>query len=113
MNKGQIILTLALTLGAASAVWAQGDEPPASSPVPAFGPDNPAPPASQNPPISAIDEPGLEPHAAPESFLLPGLHVSESLDSNVGNSLGGSSFSTVTRGLGSLTLQKLDRKSVV
>ena len=107
MNKGQIILTLALTLGAASAASAQGDEPPASSPVPAFGQDNPAPPVSQNPPISAIDEPGLEPHAAPESFLLPGLHFSESLDSNVGNNLGGSSFSTVTRGLGSLTLQKL------
>ena len=27
MNKGQIILTLALTLCAASAAWAQGDEP--------------------------------------------------------------------------------------
>ena len=30
------------------------------------------PPVSENPPISAIDQPGLEPHAAPESFLLPG-----------------------------------------
>jgi hypothetical protein len=107
MNKGQIILTLALTLYVASVAWAQGDEPPAPAPAPAFGQDNPAPTVSENPPISAIDAPGLEPHAAPESFLLPGLHFSESLDSNVGNSLGGSSFSTVTRGLGSLTLQKL------
>jgi hypothetical protein len=62
---------------------------------------------SENPPISAIDQPGLEPHAAPESFLLPGLHLSESLDSNVGNTLGGSSVGTVSRGMGSLTLQKL------
>jgi hypothetical protein len=111
MKKGQIILTLTLSLFAASVAWAQGDEnqAPAPSPVPAFGQENPAPPVSENPPISAIDQPGLEPHAAPESFLLPGLHFSESVDSNVGNSLGGSSTSTVTRGLGSLTLQKLWR----
>src|SRR6202035_5515025 len=107
MNKGQIILTLALTLFVASAAWAQGDEPPAPPPAPAFGQDNPAPTVSENPPISAIDQPGLEPHAAPESFLLPGLHFSESVDSNVADTLGGSSVSTVTRGLGSLTLQKL------
>jgi hypothetical protein len=109
MNKGLIILTLTLTVSAASAAWAQSDQnqPPASSPAPAFGQDNPAPAVSENPPISAIDLPGLEPHAAPESFLLPGLHFSESVDSNVANTLGGSSVSTVTRGLGSLTLQKL------
>src|SRR5260370_52435 len=91
MNKGHIILPLTLTLCAASAAWAQGDEPPAPSPAPAFGQDNPAPPVSENPPLSAIDQPGLEPHAAPESFLLPGLHASESVDSNVGGTLGRSS----------------------
>lgn len=109
MNRGHIILTLTLTVCAAGAAWAQSDQsqPPASPPVPAFGQDNPAPTVSENPPISAIDQPGLEPHAAPESFLLPGLHFSESVDSNVGNELGGSSISTVTRGMGSLTLQKL------
>jgi hypothetical protein len=109
MNKGHIILTLTLSLFAASVASAQSDQnpPPAPPPVPAFGQENPAPTVSENPPISAIDQPGLEPHAAPESFLLPGLHFSESVDSNVGDSLGGSSVSTVTRGLGSLTLQKL------
>jgi len=109
MNKGPMILTLALSLFAASAAWAQGDEnqPPAPSPVPAFGQENPAPTVSENPPISAIDQPGLEPHAAPESFLVPGLHFSESVDSNVANTLGGSAVSSVSRGLGSLTLQKL------
>jgi hypothetical protein len=109
MNRGQIILTLTLTLFAASAAWAQGDEnqPPVPAPVPAFGQENPAPSVSENPPISGIDQPGLEPHAAPESFLLVGLHFSESVDSNVGDQLGGSSTSSVTRGLGSLTLQKL------
>jgi hypothetical protein len=107
MNRGHIILTLTLSLFAASVAWAQGEENQQPAPAPALGQETPAPPVSENPPISAIDQPGLEPHAAPESFLLPGLHVSESADSNVANSLGGSSFSTVTRGLGSLTLQKL------
>jgi hypothetical protein len=109
MNKGQIVLILTLSLFSASAAWAQSDQgqAPAPSLVPAFGQDNSAPPVSENPPISAIDQPGLEPHAAPESFFLPGLHFSESVDSNVGNTLGGSSTGTVTRGLGSLTLQRL------
>ncbi len=109
MKNGQIILTLTLTLFLASVAWAQGDEnqPPAPSPVPAFGQENPAPTVAENPPISAVDQPGLEPHAAPESFLLPGLHFSESVDSNIGNTLGESKTGAVTRGLGSLTLQKL------
>src|ERR1039458_1760632 len=109
MSKGLIMMTLALTLIGVGVAWAQSDQnpPPAPPPVPAFGPENPVPAVSENPPISAIDQPGLEPHAAPESFLLPGLHFSESVDSNVGNTLGGSSIGSVTRGLGSLTLQKL------
>jgi hypothetical protein len=109
MNRGQIILTLALSLFAGSVAWAQNDQnqPPAPSPVPAFGQENPVPSVSENPPISAIDQPGLEPHAAPESFLLPGLHFSQSVDSNVGDTVGQSSLGSVTRGLGSLTLQRL------
>ena len=109
MKKGQIMMTLALTLIGASVAWAQSDQnpPPAPAPVPAFGQDTPVPAVTENPPISAIDQPGLEPHAAPESFVLPGLHFSESVDSNAENALGQSSVSTVTRALGSLTLQKL------
>jgi hypothetical protein len=108
MKKGQIILTLTLGLFAASVAWAQ-EEQPAPSPVPAFGQETPTPAVTENPPISAIDQPGLEPHAAPESFLMTGLHFSESVDSNVADTLGGSSTSSVTRGLGSVTLQKLWR----
>jgi hypothetical protein len=109
MSKGQILITLTLSLLSVGVARAQSDEnqTPVPTPVPAFGQENPAPPISENPPISAIDEPGLEPHAAPESFLLPGLHFSESLDSNAANTVGGSSTGLVTRGLGSLTLQKL------
>ena len=107
-KTAHIILTLTLSLCGSSVAFAQDqDNQQPASPAAAFGQDNPAPTVSENPPISAIDQPGLEPHAAPESFLLPGLHFSESVDSNVQDSLGGSSVGTVTRGLGSLTLQKL------
>src|ERR1700734_2785504 len=107
MNKGHIITTLALILMGVSVAWAQGDQtqPPAPPPVPASGQKNPAPEVTENPPISAVDQPGLEPHAAPESFLLPGLHFSESVDSNAENQLGRISVSPVERVLGSLTLQ--------
>src|SRR3984957_20698331 len=109
MSKGQITMVLTLFLLSVGVAWAQSDEnpPPAPPPVPAFGQENSTPPVSENPPISAIDQPALEPHSAPESFLLPGLHFSESVDSNAGDTLGGSTVSPVTRGLGSLTLQKL------
>ncbi len=44
---------------------------PETPPAPAFGQENPPPPVSENPPISGIDQPGLEPHAAPLSYLQP------------------------------------------
>src|ERR1700685_4681155 len=105
MSKCQITLILTLTLLSVGVAGAQSDEnpPPAPPPAPAFGPENLAPQVSENPPLSAIDQPGLEPHAAPESFFLPGLHFSESLDSNAENALGESSVSPITRALGSLT----------
>jgi hypothetical protein len=106
MNRSHIILTLILSLFAAGTAWAQSDQP-AVVPASGVGQNDPVPTVIENPPISAIDQPGLEPHVAPESFLLPALHFSESIDSNVGDTLGGSSVSTVTRGLGSLTVQKL------
>jgi hypothetical protein len=80
---------------------------PETPPAPAFGQDNPPPPVSENPPISGLDQPGLEPHAAPLSYLQPGAHLTESADSNIANTLGGSSLHSVTRALGSLTLQRL------
>ncbi|MFZ0759031.1 MAG: hypothetical protein WAM69_03695 [Candidatus Sulfotelmatobacter sp.] len=118
MNKGHtIILTLTLTLFAASAAWGQdnsgqqsGGATPDSNPqqpVPAFGQENPAPPNDENPPISGLDVPNLEPHAAPLSYLQAGAHVSESVDSNIENALGGSNLNTITRALGSLQLERL------
>jgi hypothetical protein len=106
MNKGLIIWILAWMVIAGSFASAQDEQPtpPAAS---ASGQESSEPSGSENPPISAVDEPSLEPHSAPESFLLPGLHFSESIESNVGNTPGGNGVAPVTRGLGSLTLQKL------
>src|SRR3989441_11723165 len=73
--------------------------------APAFGQDNAAPVSSDNPPLSGLDQPSLEPRAAARSFLIPGAHVSQSLDTNVGS--GGPHLNRINRGLGSLALQKL------
>lgn len=117
MSKRESIGALGVLLLVVSAAWGQDSSvpPPADSssnnnpqqPVPAFGPDNPTPPVNDNPPISGLDMPNLEPHAAPLSYVQFGGHLSESADSNVADSLGGSSFHEVTRVLGSVELQRL------
>lgn len=61
----------------------------------------------ENPPISGVDQPALEPGLAPRSFLIPGAHISEAVDSNVGNGLGNEAVHGVTRVLGSVILQRL------
>lgn len=117
MRKRDSIGGLVVLLVVLSAAWGQdssAQQPegtaPASvpqQPVPAYGTDNPAPPVNDNPPITGLDVPNLEPHAAPLSYLQAGAHVSESADSNVENTLGGSGFHSVSRALGSLELQRL------
>jgi hypothetical protein len=111
------LMLLTLALGTSRAQDTSSPQSPASTadsaqqpetpPVPAFGQENPPPPVSENPPISGIDQPGLEPHAAPLSYLQPGAHLSEAADSNISDTLGGSGVHVVTRALGSLTLQRL------
>ncbi len=107
------ILMLGLTLNAA---WGQDNSTPQPSgvaqdssqaPAPAYGPDQPTVPIVENPPLSGLDTPGLQPHAAPLSYLQAGVIASETADSNVGNDLGGTAFRSVTQALGSLTLRRL------
>jgi hypothetical protein len=105
-----LFLLLAFAAGQAqddSAQAQQGTVPP--PPVPAFGQgqDSASTTTSENPPISGLDMPNLEPHAAPLSYLQAGAHFSQSVDSNIENSLGGSEVSTITRLFGSLELQRL------
>jgi hypothetical protein len=108
-----VVLFAALALGLG---WAQDNsaQQPAShdtqtrtEPAPALGPAPLSDQLDENPPISGLDQPSLEPRAPSRSFLLPGALVSQSLDSNVGGSVGNTAIHGVTRALGTLTLERL------
>jgi hypothetical protein len=94
-------------------VWAQdnaatpSDSETPQQPVPAYGQENAPGPINENPPLSGLDLPSLQEHAAPLSYLQPGVTFSESGSTNIGNTVGGSDFSSITRGLGTLTLRRL------
>src|SRR5689334_3123895 len=113
MKQRLSILILAVMFCGASAVWAQSDsaaDTSASTPQQTSdeAPQNHPPPLTENPPLSSLDLPSLEPHAAPLSYIQPGATVSESVDSNPTNGAGGgNSVSSVSRGLGSLTLKRI------
>ena len=102
---------------ALSGAWGQDSSTPPSTeaapqsgqqePTPAYGQENAPPPISENPPLSGLDLPSLEPHAAPLSYLQPGATFSESANWNAANLLGGQGVSSVSRALGSVTLQRL------
>jgi hypothetical protein len=106
-RKLPIILAAVLLWGAAA--WAQQDtsqapqEPPRTAPVPAFGEGAPPQQITQAPPVTSLDEASLEPTIAARSFLQPGVHVVESVNSDLGtNGVVG-----ITRVLGSLDLLRL------
>jgi hypothetical protein len=118
MKKSQSIWTLGMLLFALTGAWAQdtstpppstGDEPQsaAQEPVPAYGQNNAPPAVSENPPLSGLDLPSLQPHAAPLSYLQAGATFSESADSNAGDTLGSRSFASTSRALGSVTMKRL------
>lgn len=48
------------------------------------GQDNPPANSSDNPPISGLDQPSLGARFPTRSFLVPGAHISEALDTNAG-----------------------------
>src|SRR5438270_5110469 len=102
MNRLQNIWILGVLAIALNAAWAQDSTPPAAEPVPqqpaaAYGQDNAPGPISENPPLSGLDLPSLEPHSAPVSYIQPGATVNESADSNAGNIGGSSKFTSVSR----------------
>jgi len=113
MVRLHLFSVVVLLLATQGLCWAQDDSTPADGtvpqqPAPAYGADNSAPPSSsENPPISGLDMPNLEPHAAPLSYLQAGAHFSETADSNLENTVGTSEFGSITRLLGSLELQRL------
>lgn len=82
-----------------------------NAPAPAFGSGVTIPSASENPPISGLDQPSLEPGTITRSFLAPGAILSQSGDSNIAGTLGSGNNTAdpggITRALGSVTLQRI------
>ncbi len=112
MRKIQSIWILGMLVCALTA-WAQDSttppaaEPAAQQPIPAYGQENSPPAISENPPLSGLDLPSLEPHSAPVSYIQPGATFNESADSNAGYIGGVNNFTSVSRALGSMTLKRL------
>ncbi|MGA2978971.1 MAG: hypothetical protein ABSD76_05215 [Terriglobales bacterium] len=83
---------------------------PTPTPAPAFGQNAPVL-DPENPPVTGLDEPGLELRMASRSFISPALQVSEAADTNGSNAIGGSDLQSITRVLGAFDLQQFWPKS--
>jgi hypothetical protein len=101
-----------LVFGTSICVAAQNSSQsqPETTPAPAFGQNAPVL-NPENPPVSGLDEPGLDLHTASRSFIAPALQVSESADTNGGNRLGNTGLDSVTHVLGALDVQQFWPKS--
>ena len=101
-----------LVFGTSICVAAQNSSQsqPETTPAPAFGQNAPVL-NPENPPVSGLDEPGLDLHTASRSFIAPALQVSESADTNGGNRLGNTGLDSVTHVLGALDIQQFWPKS--
>jgi len=102
------LLVFGMSICAAAQTSSQS--PPETTPAPAFGQNAPVL-SPENPPVSGLDEPGLDLHTASRSFVSPALQVSESADTNGANQLGGAGLESTTRVLGALDLQQFWPKS--
>ncbi len=89
---------------------ASAQSQPDTAPAPAFGQNAPVL-NPENPPVTGLDEPGLELHTATRSFISPALQLTESADTNGGNEVGSTGLESVTRVLGALDLQQFWSKS--
>jgi len=105
-----IQLALLMVSVATWAVAQDNSQQQGAAPAPAFGQNAPVL-NPENPPLSGIDEPGLELKTAGRSFISPAILVSETADSNENNQLGASAVHPVEHVLGALDLQKFWSKS--
>lgn len=97
---------LLLVLVSLPAAWAQQPEGPSAAPPAAVGQDASNLGSNQNPPLSSLDQPSLEPGGGTRNFLQPAVLASESVDTNIGNALNSSAIHGITRAFGSLLLER-------
>jgi hypothetical protein len=81
-----------------------------TAPAPAFGQNVPIL-DPENPPLSGLDEPGLELKTSSRSFISAALQAGESVDTNASNTFSKSKATGVTHLLGAADLQKFWQKS--
>jgi len=79
-------------------------------PEPGAAPAVDSGPTGDNLPLSAVDQPSLEPNASNRSLVNSGLEVSQGMDSNAKSEPGASDLTGVTRVLGTISLQKQWRR---
>jgi hypothetical protein len=113
MLRTQTIRLALLVFGVSMGAVAQNSpqpQPENPAPAPAFGQNAPVL-NPENPPVTGLDQPGLDLHTATRSFFSPALQASESADTNGGNQIGASGLESVTRVLGAFDLQQFWPKS--
>jgi hypothetical protein len=105
------LLLISVAAFFSAAAWAQSDSSNQSGGAPPAA-STPAEINAENPPLSGLDSPSAEPAYGGRSYLLPGIQLSESADSNAnGNTGSNTHIAEVSRGLGSLDLQKIWKNS--
>ncbi|MGA8539163.1 MAG: hypothetical protein WB566_06660 [Terriglobales bacterium] len=102
-----LVFGLSICAAAQDSPQSQSENP---VPAPAFGQNSPVL-NPENPPVTGLDEPGLDLHTATRSFFSPALQVSESADTNGHNQLAGNGLDSTTRVLGAFDLQQFWPKS--
>ncbi len=112
MARTQTIRWALLVFGMSICAAAQTSSPSqtGTTPAPAFGQNAPVL-NPENPPVSGLDEPGLELRTATRSFISPFLQVSESADTNGENQFGSTDLEPVSHVLGGFDLQQFWPKS--
>jgi len=101
---------LVLGMSVCAAAQDSSQSPPATTPAPAFGQNAPVL-DPENPPVTGLDEPGLNLHTATRSFISPAVQVSEAADTNGQDQFGNTQLQSATRVLGALDLQQFWPKS--
>ena len=114
------IAMAALLLVAVGVGWAQADGASMQDALPESVQSNSTSPSVQttqpppyelNPPLVGLNVRPLQPQGAEaRSFLIPGAQITQALDTDQGDNSSQSSVHGVTRGLGSLSLQRLWRR---